>query len=66
MNNDLAKDIEDFLQESSIRERLRNIPSAMQSQQRLTNHTGFKQTLKEVIMMPYIENNRIFSKGSKM
>ncbi len=30
------------------------------------NNTGFKQTLKEVIMMPYIENNRIVSKGSKM
>ena len=28
--------------------------------------TGFRQTLKEIVMVPYIENNRTVSKGSQM
>lgn len=30
------------------------------------SNTGFRQTLKEIIMVPYLENNKTVSKGSQM
>ena len=80
VNNDSTSEIDDFLQDSSIRDRLRRLPSVQETVNnidihRLTNlfsdadnanNTGFKQTLKEIIMVPYIENNKTVSRGSKM
>ena len=80
VNNDSTSEIDNFLQDSSIRDRLRRLPSVQETVNnidipRLTDlfsdvnnasNTGFKQTLKEIIMVPYIENNRTVSKGSKV
>jgi len=32
----------------------------------ISGSTGFRQTLKEIIMVPYVENNKTVSKGSQM
>ena len=32
----------------------------------IISNTRFRQTLKEIIMVPYIENNKTVSKGSQM
>ena len=77
-------ELSDFLQESSIRDRLRSLPSVsthaassdnvdisrvmhlFSDIEQNSSSIGFKQTLKEIIMVPFIENNRTVSKGSKM
>jgi hypothetical protein len=73
INSESTNDINDFLQEVSTRDRLRGL-SYVQNNVDMRNpysnvnrnNTRFKLTLKEIVMVPYIENNKIVSKGSEM
>jgi hypothetical protein len=67
-----------FLSESSVRDRLRSLPSVQNNINSINSSinlfssinpnvdksTGFKQTITEIILAPYIENNRTLSKNS--
>ena len=110
--DDSSSNVDNFLKESSIRSRLRRLPSiqdleraiSLNESREQSNHslincstndasvrpfqpyqpddsihrinlcdnnvipgsTGFRQTLKEIIMVPYVEKNKTVSKGSQM
>ncbi|PKY50566.1 hypothetical protein RhiirA4_467111 [Rhizophagus irregularis] len=60
-SNEPKKDVDltsEIAQSLSIRDRLKGLSSV--------DTDGFKQTLKEVIMVPYIVNNKTIYKGSEM